>query len=86
MKRFDSTSFFKRQNGDMEIYHDLMRERVREILLVATQYDSFILQQEGRISEKIYDEYFMLSLSNAPRITHAESGRAALELLEKQSV
>lgn len=85
MKRFDPAKAVKRQNGDTEIYHDLMRERVREILLVATLYDSFILQQEGRISEKIYDDYFMLSLSNAPRITHAESGRSALEILKKKS-
>ena len=85
MKRFDSATIFKRQNGDTEIYHDLMRERVREILLIATLYDSFILQQEGRISEKIYDDYFMLSLSNAPRITHADSGKMAIELLSRKS-
>lgn len=85
MKKIDSASIFKRKQEDTEVYHDLMRERVREILLVATLYDSFILQQEGRISEKIYDDYFMLSLSNAPRITHAESGRAALDLLARKS-
>ncbi len=85
MKRFDTSGLTGRQNGDTEIYHDLMRERVREILLVATLYDSFILQQEGRISEKIYDEYFMLSLSNAPRITHAETGKTAIDLLSRKS-
>jgi len=84
MKRFDPTIIFRRYHSDTEIYHDLMRERVREILLVATLYDSFILQQEGRLSEKIYDDYFMLSLSNAPRITHAASGREALEMLKKK--
>jgi len=82
MKRFDPTVIFQRYHSDTEIYHDLMRERVREILLVATLYDSFILQQEGRLSEKIYDDYFKLSLSNAPRITHASSGRDAQKKME----
>jgi hypothetical protein len=85
MEFFSSDQIIGRQNGDTEIYHDLMQERVREILLVATLYDSFILQQEGRISEKIYDEYFMLSLSNAPRITHAETGKQALEMLSEKT-
>ncbi|MBN1297208.1 hypothetical protein JXA80_10540 [bacterium] len=84
MKQFDPTVIFRRYHSDSEIYHDLMRERVREILLVATLYDAFILQQEGRLSEKIYDDYFMLSLSNAPRITHAASSREAMDLLKRK--
>ncbi|MCD4654458.1 hypothetical protein K8T06_11065, partial [bacterium] len=84
MKQFDPTVIFSRYHSDTEIYHDLMLYRVREILLVATMYDSFILQQEGRISEKIYDEYFMLSLSNAPRITHAASSQNALKQLTQK--
>lgn len=81
MKRFDPTLIFQRYHSDIEIYHDLMPDRVREILLVATLYDSFILQQEGRLTEKIYDDYFKLSLSNAPRITHAASGSEAISKL-----
>ncbi|MFH1572603.1 MAG: PEP/pyruvate-binding domain-containing protein, partial [Acidobacteriota bacterium] len=66
---------------DNDIYHDLMQFRVREILLVATIYDAFILEEEDRLSEKIFGEYYQLNLSSAPRITSVSFGEEALEIL-----
>ncbi len=74
---------YRSHKSDTEIFHDLMHYKVREILLVATLYDSFIMQQEEQLTEKIFGEYYQLSLSNAPRITSVSSANKALELMKK---
>ena len=60
----------------------LMPFRVQEILLVASMYDAFTLEEGGRLTELLLSEYRELNLSFAPRITKASSGREAIELLE----
>ena len=50
------------------IYQHLMQFKVSEILLVATVYDAFILEQDGKISELIFGESHQLNLSFAPRV------------------
>jgi len=68
-------------NRKQRQFHDLMQHRVREVLLVSSLYDSYILQEDGHLTEKVYMEYETLSLSSAPRFTHVDSGAAALELM-----
>jgi CheY-like chemotaxis protein len=60
-------------------YHDLMRYRVREILLVSTVYDAWVLEQDHNLSERLFNEYVQLDLRYVPRITRVNSGRVALE-------
>jgi CheY-like chemotaxis protein len=77
----DLADIFKKYKSDTQIYHDLMHFRVREILLVTTLYDAFILEQEDQLTEEIFGEYHSLDLPNAPRITSASYGEEALELI-----
>lgn len=63
-------------------FHNLMKKRVHEILLISTFYDAFIFEQDGRLSEQIHGEYMQLNLSTAPRITSVPTGEQALELLK----
>jgi len=65
-----------------DIFHDLMQSRVREVLLVAPLYDSFIVEQEGELGEVVYGEYHQLNLSSAPRITSAYSAKSAIRKLQ----
>jgi CheY-like chemotaxis protein len=65
------------------IFHDLMKFRVREILLVSSFYDAFVLEEDGRISERIFSEYLDLNLRFVPRITRVSSAEEALAALEK---
>ena len=65
-----------------QIYHTLMPFRVREILLVSSLYDAFIIEEEGLISELIIGEYQHLLLSSSPRITRVSSGEKALSKLK----
>lgn len=77
-------SIFKKHKSDNEIYHDLAQYHVREILLITSLYDAFILEEEEKLNEKIFGEYYGLDLSNVPRITNASDEKEAEQLLEKK--
>ena len=59
-----------------------MQKRVRRILLVCNNYDSFALEEDGRIDVQIAQEYTELNLSNPPAIQRAETTKEALTLLD----
>ncbi|MBN2498370.1 MAG: hypothetical protein JXR96_27515 [Deltaproteobacteria bacterium] len=63
--------------------HLLMPNRVREVLLVSSAYDAFVLEEEGHLTEQIFLEYKSLSLSSAPRFSHVTRRDEAIELLEE---
>lgn len=62
-------------------YTSLMERRVRRILLVCNNYDSFALEEDGRIDVQIAQEYAELNLSNPPSIVRAETTDEALNLI-----
>lgn len=62
-------------------FANLMSKRIYNILLVATKYDTFILEDDGRIDEQIFNEYTSLNLRYAPRFTQVTSHTQALEAL-----
>lgn len=59
-----------------------MAGRIRSILLISNSYDSFSLEEDGRIDTQIAQEYAELNLSNPPRIHRVPSTTEALSLLE----
>jgi CheY-like chemotaxis protein len=63
------------------LFHDLMQKKVRNVLLVSSPYDAFIMEEDGSISTRIINEFHGLNLSNPPKITWALSGKEALEKL-----
>ncbi len=76
--------FLNKQNANRDIFHDLMPFRVKDILLVATLYDAFSIEKEGRFGEHILGEYQQLHLSFIPRVTGVTSLEEAIELLRSQ--
>lgn len=50
-------------------FANLMTRRIFNILLIANPYDAFMLEDDGRIDEKIFNEYTSLSLRYPPRFT-----------------
>ena len=66
-------------------FQDLMQYRVHEILLVASPYDAFILEQDGRLSEQILTEFKGMNLSYAPRIWNAHTAQDALGMIKERS-
>jgi len=65
-----------------QVFHNLMPFKVREILLVSSLYDAFIVEEEGLISEMVIWEYRHLLLSSPPRVSHVASGKEALSKLK----
>ena len=63
-------------------YGSLMSARIRRILLVCDSYDSYALEEDGRIEARIQREYIELSLSNPPAISRVETPTEALALVE----
>lgn len=52
---------------------NLMTKRIFNVLLVANPYDAFMLEDDGRIDEKIFNEYMSLSLRYPPRFTQVST-------------
>ena len=67
-------------------YTTLMSKRVRRILLVCNNYDSFALEEDGRIDVQIAQEYLELNLSNPPAIVRAETTREAIARIQESGV
>jgi len=61
-------------------FQDLMPNRVRNILLVASLYDSFILTEDGHLNEAILRQYADLDLRNNPDLRRVSTGARVLEL------
>ena len=63
-------------------YGSLMSARIRRILLVCDSYDSYALEEDGRIEARIQREYIELNLSNPPAISRVETPTEALALVK----
>lgn len=66
-------------------FANLMTKRIYNILLIASKYDAFILEEDGRVDEQIFNEYVSLNLRYPPRFTQVSNQEEALDALEKGS-
>ena len=80
MDVFDRSKFELGYENRFQRFQDLMRERVREVLLVASLYDSFILSEDGRLHEELLNQYLGLNLVTTPGITRVSNADEALRL------
>ena len=62
-------------------FANLMTKRIFNVLLVANPYDAFMLEDDGRIDEKIFNEYMNLSLRYPPRFTQVFTAEETWEQL-----
>ena len=68
-----------------KVFHELMARKVNEILLVSTPYDAFIMEEEGRLAERIIHEYRGLNLSRPPHLTWVSTAHEAIQTLACKS-
>lgn len=81
----DKTTHSNDFDLSFKVFYELMANRVGEILLVSSPYDAFIMEEDGRLAERIITEYRGLNLTRPPRLTWKSSAREALsELSEKK--
>jgi CheY-like chemotaxis protein len=74
------TEFYAR----FKVFHELMANKIREILLVSSPYDAYVMEEDGRLASRIINEYRGLNLSQPPRVTRTSSAYAALEYLNEK--
>ena len=77
------TSYYRSR---FKLFHELMLNKVRHVLLISTSYEAWSMEEDGRLSEQIIHEYRGLNLSRPPRVTWVSSTSQALESLETESV
>jgi len=65
-------------------YQDLMRYRIMHVLLVATPYERFVLEEAGELSEQVFGEFRNLDVHYAPGLTGVSTGEAALDLVRRE--
>ena len=65
-------------------FQNLMRLRVRDILLVSSLYDLYLFEEDGRLYELIRNEYQGLNLSHSPELTRVSSGKDAIALAKEE--
>ena len=64
---------------------NLMTRRIFNVLLIANPYDAFMLEDDGRIDEKLFNEYAALSLRYPPRFTQVSTEAEAWAELQRNS-
>ena len=65
-------------------FQNLMRRRIRDVLLVSSLYDLYLFEEDGRLYELIRNEYQGLHLSHSPELTRVSSGTEALTLAKEE--
>jgi len=73
-------------SADFKVFHELMAIKVREILLVSSPYDAFIIEEDGSLASRIINEYRGLNLSMPPRVRRTASAHEALEIIKTEKI
>ncbi|MCK4664162.1 MAG: response regulator [Bacteroidales bacterium] len=64
----------------------LMRKRIYKVLLLCSNYDSYMLEEDGRIDEQIFNEYASLNLRYPPIFRQANNSQKAFRILQKDNI
>jgi len=67
-------------------FNELMQNRINKVLIVCSNYDYYMLEEDGRIDERIFNEYTALNLRYPPNFVHANSAKRAIKMLETDKI
>ena len=67
-------------------FANLMMRRIYNVLIVANPYDAFMLEDDGRIEEKVYNEYMELGLRYPPMFTRVSTTEEAMVTLQTTNI
>ena len=67
-------------------FANLMMRRIYNVLIVANPYDAFMLEDDGRIEEKIYNEYMELGLRYPPMFTRVSTTEEAMHVMHTTNI
>ncbi|MFZ2340119.1 MAG: PEP/pyruvate-binding domain-containing protein [Bacteroidales bacterium] len=64
----------------------LMQKRIRRVLIICSNYDNYMLEEDGRIDEQIFNEYVSLNLKYPPTFVQTDNADDALKILENDKI
>lgn len=64
----------------------LMQRRIHRVLLICSSYDNFMLEEDGRIDEQIFNEYVSLNLRYPPTFVQTDNADDAFRILEEDNI
>lgn len=67
-------------------FNQLMQNRIHKVLIVCSNYDYYMLEEDGRIDERLFNEYTALNLRYPPNFVHANSAKRAIKLMEIEKI
>ncbi len=67
-------------------FNKLMQNRINKVLIVCSNYDFYMLEEDGRIDERIFYEYTSLNLRYPPSFIHANSAKSAVVILASDKI
>ena len=67
-------------------FDQLMQKRIHKVLLICSSYDAFMLEEDGRIDEQLFNEYVSLSLRYPPHFIQVSSAGEAFKVLEEEQI
>jgi len=84
VERINLNEIFNKLKFGEDAFHELMRWRIRKILLVLPHYDAWILEHDAKLSDQIVGEYHQLNLTTVPRLVTVADSADALKLIKEQ--
>ncbi len=78
----ESKKYYDRETS----FKNLMQVRINRVLLICSYYDMFMLEEDGRIDERIFTEYYQLNLHQIPVFIIANTAEQAFEILENDQI
>ncbi len=66
-------------------FENLMQKRIFNVLLIASAYDAFMMEEDGRVEEQLYFEYTALNLPPPPRVTRALNSTEGIEIMKTKN-
>lgn len=67
-------------------FSSLMQKRIYKVLIICSNYDFFMLEEDGRIDEQIFNEYVSLNLRYPPVFIQANNGNDAMDILLRENI
>src|SRR4030066_2223230 len=64
----------------------LMQKRINRVLLICSNYDNYMLEEDGRIDEQIFNEYVALNLRHPPVFVQTDNADDAFKILREGNI
>lgn len=64
----------------------LMQRRIHKVLIICSNYDNYMLEEDGRVDEQIFNEYVSLNLRYPPTFLQTDSVEEAMEILDNEKI